>query len=146
MWQVHTHRLAVGTNKGLIILDMLTNMLIQVIGSEKKLLGELWAVYITRMIVQYLYTAELSGCDDHDGSSVPRARLISIHNARCCALVTVFFPPTVSLSVKLWSCVLLICAWLHHNGMVSIADYWEHIISSQLHHDQLLSSHCGWVQ
>ena len=37
----HTHKLAVGTNKGLIILDTLTNTLIQVIGSEKKLLGEL---------------------------------------------------------------------------------------------------------
>ena len=38
----HTHRLAVGTDKGLIILDTHTNTLTQVIGSEKKLLGELW--------------------------------------------------------------------------------------------------------
>ena len=31
------YRLAVGTKKGLIVLDTATNMLIEVIGSEKKL-------------------------------------------------------------------------------------------------------------
>ena len=34
----HTHRLAVGTDKGLTILDTFTNTFIQVIGSENKLL------------------------------------------------------------------------------------------------------------
>ena len=63
---------------------------------------------------------------------------------RCYVLVTIFFLPTVSQSVKLWSCVLLRYAWRHHNRMVSIADYWEQC-SSQLCHDQFLSSHCGRV-
>ena len=47
----HTHRLAVGTDKGLIIQqDTLTNTLIQLIGSDSKLL-----------IVSYICTNDIMG-------------------------------------------------------------------------------------
>ena len=36
----YIHRLSVGTDKGLIVLDVHTNNLIQVIGSEEKLLSK----------------------------------------------------------------------------------------------------------
>ena len=41
MYVMHYCRLAVGTDRGVIILDTKTNNLIQVIGSEKKLMRKL---------------------------------------------------------------------------------------------------------
>ena len=92
---IYTDRLAVGTDKGLIILDTLKNTLIQMIGSEKKLLGELCyciTLYNLMWGTTLIYTAELSGCDDHGGSSVPRARLINVHKMLCaCDYLMSFF-------------------------------------------------------